>query len=107
VVFTGRLLFTRCASRGCGHAAFVPDEDDWSVESYRQSVKRLIRSYLRDTIAGDLELSELPETIQHFLPEGCDVRDTTLQFLYREGTHKPTGLRISLRSGDEHVLTFY
>jgi len=93
----------------CGHAPFVPDEDEYdeSVESYEQSVKVLIRSYLRNTIARDLELADLPAIVQSFLPEGYDIRHATWKFLYEKRTRTLVGLQISFRGGYKKVLKFY
>ncbi len=103
----------------CAYAAFEPDDDDEdeSVESFEDSVKTLIRSYLPDAIARDLLLEDVPRAVQGFLPPGYDAREVSFKLAYNqrtgvlEGLHlsfsSPTGEEGTFREGYTKTLRFY
>jgi hypothetical protein len=97
-----------------GYAPFTPDDDEYdeSVASYARSVDDLVRSYLGDTIAGDVPLADLPDVVNRFLPEGYDARTAIWKLRYGKKTHRLQGIEVAFRrtriqAGYKKVLQIY
>ena len=87
--------------------AFVPDEDEdaESIECFERSVKALIRSYLGNTIARDVELVNLAQTVQAFLPAHYDAKTATWRLLYDQS--RLTGVELTLSDGYHQIIQCY